>query len=99
MSRYFTGGRWTWKNHLNHERRTHGLDAPDKIKNTLFTLSSCSCIREIRASMLKTNQVSGKRSCFSCIHAIHGDKQENAPAFPAYTPSMAITTVFLISFE
>jgi hypothetical protein len=55
------------------------LDAPDKIKNTLFTLS-CSCIREIRASMLKTNQVTG-----------------NAPAFPAYSPSMAITTVFLIS--
>jgi hypothetical protein len=23
--------------------------------------------------MLKTNQVTGKRSCFSCILAIHGD--------------------------
>ena len=54
-------------------KSTQGLDdAPGKIKNTLFTLL-CSCIREIRASMLKTNQVTGNCSCISCIHAIHGD--------------------------
>jgi hypothetical protein len=35
--------------------------------------SYASCIREITASMLKTSQVTGKRSCFFCILAIHGD--------------------------
>jgi hypothetical protein len=40
------------------------------------TRSSCSyasCIREITASMLKTNQVTGNCSCISCVLAIHGD--------------------------
>ena len=51
------------KKSVESRKSIQDLDAPDKIKNTLFT-----------------NQVTG-----------------NAPAFPAYSPSMAITTVFFIS--
>jgi hypothetical protein len=38
-----------------------------------YTLQ-CSCIRDIRASMLKTQQVTEKCSCLFCIHAIPGVK-------------------------
>jgi len=38
-----------------------------------FTLL-CSCIRDIRASMLKTQQETEKCSCLFCIHAIPGVK-------------------------
>jgi len=37
----------------------------------------CSCIRDIRASMLKTQQVTEKCSCLFCIHAIPGVKLKN----------------------
>jgi hypothetical protein len=84
------------KKSLESRKARQGLYAPDKIKNTLFTL--CSCIREIRAFMLKTNQVTGKRSCISCTLAIHGDKQEIAPAFPSYMLSMAINRKLLLHF-